>query len=236
MRVARQVLDDAVRPAVFGEIGGSKPEKDNRATSWWGGNFLGAKSEEPPICARSGRPMHPLIQVRVDELTYRPPAFDGIALLNIWVDISDVPIDDAVDGTGFAVRTYSDIAGLLPIGPGYRESDVLPTFPLRWREQTLEQPSWEDISQKIPTRVAQARDADWFFNSRYSASSYEDTVECPVKIGGWPSWIQGARWPADSAFFLQIDSTSKGRFVVGDSGSLYIFKSADSWVSRADFY
>lgn len=236
MHAARRTLDEMVRPAILGGIGGAKPQKNDRATSWWGGNFLGAEGETIPVCARSGRPMHPLLQVRVDELAHRPSALAGIALLSVWVDLADVPLDDAVDGVGISVRIYPDIAGLVPIGPGYRESDALPSFPVRWRERTLEQPGWEDIAGKIPTRVARAKDAGWFFDSRYSHASYEDRAECPIKIGGWPTWIQGARWPADSEFCLQIDSTSKGRFAVGDAGSLYLFRSSDSWVTRSDFY
>lgn len=43
MQAALSRLDELATKAVLGEIGGGKPQKDNRATSWWGGNFLGAK-------------------------------------------------------------------------------------------------------------------------------------------------------------------------------------------------
>jgi hypothetical protein len=86
-RTALNRLDELATPAILGEIGGSKPQKENRAASWWGGNFLGAHDEDIPICKKSGRTMHSVLQIRVDELPEIPPAFEGLALTNIWMDL-----------------------------------------------------------------------------------------------------------------------------------------------------
>ncbi|MBL4811202.1 MAG: hypothetical protein JKX69_02325 [Rhodobacteraceae bacterium] len=60
-------LEERARMAVLGDIGGVRPEKDNRAKSWWDGDFLGAEREDLPVCVRSSRLMHPVLQIRVDE-------------------------------------------------------------------------------------------------------------------------------------------------------------------------
>lgn len=236
VQAALHKLQQMVRPVVFGEIGGEKPQKDNRAASWWGGNFLGAEGEGVPVCERSGLPMHPLVQIRLDELPERLPIFEGLALLNIWVDPKNVPLDDVENGKGFVVRTYPTLADLVPVGPGYRESVDLPTFPVLWRASALEQPGWEDIAFEIPTNVARSNDADWFFESQYLKETSKYGPTCPVKLGGWPNWIQGENWPDDAELCLQIDSTDKGHFYVGDSGSIYLFRTPGGWALRSDFF
>jgi hypothetical protein len=87
MQSALKRLEELAAPALLGEIGWSKPEKGNRAKSWWGGNFLGEKDEVVPVCEQSGRIMHPVLQIRVDELPEVPPFFEGLALINIWMDL-----------------------------------------------------------------------------------------------------------------------------------------------------
>ena len=237
MQCAINKLDELVAPAILGEIGGGRPQKDNRAASWWGGNFLGAHDEDIPICKKSGRTMHPVLQIRVDELPEIPPAFKGIALLNIWMDLQSSSFWGAKNGYGFLVRTYTDMENLTPVGFGFGESTDLPTFPIFWRETVFEQPGWEDMACKVPSNVARSSADDWFFKSRYSTDRYyELRMKYPVKVGGWPTWIQGTDWPKEGQFFLQVDSTDKGKMFLGDSGSFYIFKTPESWEIRGDCY
>ncbi|MGG6893738.1 DUF1963 domain-containing protein [Rhizobium sp. BR 315] len=236
MQLALRTLQQMVRPAVFGEIGGEKPQRNNRAASWWGGNFLGAEGEMVPVCEQSGRPMHPLVQIRVDELPETPPVFSGLALLNLWIDLENIPLNAAENGKGFAVRTYETISDLVAVGPGYRESADAPTFPVVWRTSGLEQPSWDDIAFEIPTNVARSSNSEWFFESQYAVQTNKYRAACPVKLGGWPTWIQGENWPEDAEFCLQVDSTDKGHFHVGDSGSIYVFRTPRGWAIRSDFY
>jgi hypothetical protein len=237
MQTAVNRLDELATTAILGEIGESKPQKENRAASWWGGNFLGAQGEDVPVCNQSGQTMHPILQIRVDELPEIPLAFEGLALINIWMDLQSSTFWAAENGNGFLVRTYTEIENLVPLGGGYRESSDLPTFPVFWRETIAEQPRWEDMAGEVPTNVARASANDWFFSSKYSSDRYHQLrSKYPVKIGGWPTWIQGADWPKDAQFFFQVDSTDKGKMFLGDAGSFYIFKTFDSWVIRGDCY
>ncbi len=237
MHTALGQLDELTASAILGEIGGGRPDKDNRAASWWGGNFLGSGNEDIPICNRSGRRMHPLLQIRIDELPEVPASFEGLALVNIWLDLQADTFWGPKNGEGFLIRTYEDLKGLVPLGVGFRESTELPSFPVFWREIILEQPSWEDMSKEVPSSVAQAKAADWFFESKYlSERYYELRGKYPVKIGGWPSWIQGADWPDEAEFVFQVDSTEKGKVLLGDAGSFYIFRTTQGWEIRGDCY
>lgn len=237
MELAISRLDELARPAVLAEIGGARPEKEDRAKSWWGGNFLGAEGESVPACQQSGAPMHPVVQIRVDELPQNLPGFEGIALLTLWMDLHSDEIWRAKNGDGFLVRTYSTLEDLVPLGPGFRESPALPTFPVFWRETLLEQPSWEDMAGEVPVKVARSQDDTWFAESRYLTDHYYKLRSVrPIKLGGWPAWIQGADWPADAEYVFQVDATYKGKLHVGDGGSVYIFKTPTSWQMRADCY
>ena len=237
MQAALSRLDELATKAVLGEIGGGRPQKDNRATSWWGGNFLGAKDEAVPVCNCSGRTMHPVLQIRVDELPEAPTGFEGLSLINIWMDLQSDKYWSARNGDGFVVRAYADLNDLVPLGTGYRESPELPTLPIFWREAILEQPSWEDMAGEVPTNVARASAEDWFFNSRYLSDSYDELrSKYPVKVGGWPTWIQGSAWPMDAQFCFQVDSTDKGKLYLGDAGSFYVFRTVDGWEIRGDCY
>jgi hypothetical protein len=237
MQSALKRLEELAAPALLGEIGWSKPEKGNRAKSWWGGNFLGEKDEVVPVCEQSGRIMHPVLQIRVDELPEVPPFFEGLALINIWMDLKSSTFWGAENGNGFLIRTYADLENLVPIGFGYRESSELPTIPILWRETVSEQPSWDDMADEVPVNVARAVANDWFFKSKYSSDLYyELRSKHPVKIGGWPTWIQGSNWPKNAQFVFQVDSTDKGKMGLEDAGSFYIFKTSESWEIRGDCY
>ena len=82
MQSALVRLNEMATTAIFGELGGSKPEKEDRAASWWGGNFLGAANEDLPVCNQSGREMHPILQIQIDELREISKAFEGLALVS----------------------------------------------------------------------------------------------------------------------------------------------------------
>ena len=135
------------------------------------------------------------------------------------------------------MRTYPDLNDLVPLGLGCRESLDLPTFPVFWHETILEQPSWEDDAREVPTNVVPASDDDWLFKSEYLSDRYYGLCDtCPIKLGGWPSWIQGASWPKAAQFALEVNSTAKGKLSFSDAGSIYIFKTSDSWEIRGDCY
>jgi hypothetical protein len=35
---------------------------------------------------------------------------------------------------------------------------------------------------------------------------------------------------------LQIDSTEKGRLLLGDNGSIYLFRHGETWIARGDCF
>jgi uncharacterized protein YwqG len=233
---ARECLDRMVKPAVFGELGGETPLRDSRIASRWGGHFFGARDETVPVCQGTGRPMRPLVQIRIDELPEVPVCLVGLALLTIWVDLKAVFERDDSSGNGFVIRTYAALDGLVSIGPVVAESNATPILPIAWRTSVPDQPHWDDVVDEIPGSIAQSDDEAWFFESRYAAVTEAISQTCPVKLGGWPNWIQNSMWPDDAEFCFQVDSTDKGKFNLGDGGSLYIFRTPRGWASRSDCY
>ncbi|WP_082020448.1 DUF1963 domain-containing protein [Leisingera sp. ANG-M1] len=238
-READRTLHLMLRPAVFGELGGFRPKTTNRHSSWWGGCALAAPGEEVPL-GRSGKPMQALLQIRTDEVEMSIPGLENTELLTLWLDLEG-NLSEAVEGIDFKVSTYTRMDGLVPLGPGYRESDALVTFPVRWQTPVPQQPSWEDFAAEIPDRVAWSDTSAWFYDNPSSKRAFELQSAYPVKIGGWPTWIQGSQWDRaqhNEDFVLQIDSTAKGRIGFGDSGSIYLFRSKASaaWHLRCDFY
>jgi hypothetical protein len=235
MAEALKCLKQSRRRASYGTLGGSRPDKDNRLASWWGGNFSGLPGEDLPVNSATGNTMQPVCQINVADLPNRPEALDGIALLTFWMDLKTPDWWEGGNGSFFCVRTYPSLDGLVALGPGYRDKEAaLPTFPVKWLPGMVrgEAPSWEDFAGKIPRKVAESPDADWFFDNHTGGQP----PECAVKAGGWPQWIQGSQWPRDARFALQINSTGKGRMMLGDSGSIYLFRTRDDWLVRGDCY
>ncbi|MFD0917169.1 DUF1963 domain-containing protein [Pseudahrensia aquimaris] len=236
---ANRALHEALRPAVFGELGGVRPDPSNRHASWWGGCALGSAEDEVPQ-GKNRKPMQPILQVRMDEIGTAVPGLENIALLTLWLDL-DGNIFHPVEGEDFVVSTFSSLDELVPLGPGYRENNAIPTFPVRWNEPVPQQPSGEDFSHLVPSRVAWFDTSRWFFDNPVYVHASELQAIHPVKIGGWPTWIHGSQWRgADSEedFVLQIDSTQKGNIGFGDGGSIYLFRNKQngSWTMRCDFF
>lgn len=57
MAEALKSLKQSRRRASYGTLGGSKPDKDDRLASWWGGNFSGLPGEEVPVNPATGNTM-----------------------------------------------------------------------------------------------------------------------------------------------------------------------------------
>ncbi len=215
------------RPATVAQVGGFRPSTDP-ATSRWGGGFLSRADEPWPICALSGRPLRAILQIRCDELPVRPAALDGVALLTFWFDTFGDDWWDQPNGRGFLVRTYDTLDGLVMTPPPDDFESELGLFPVRWQPATMDRPSWEDRAiplREIPLPVVRDLDDDWFNEMPHA---YE------TKVGGWPSWTQGGK--DGDGFVFQVCSNDKGRLLLGDNGSVYLFKSGADWHMFGDCY
>ena len=233
---AQEILERHLRTAVFGQIGGLRPDKTNRATSTWGGNFLAAPEETVPTATDTSALLQPVLQIRTDELPTCPPALNDIALLTFWLDLHRrVPLG-AENGMGFVVRTYGTLDDLIPIGPGYGDANELPMFPVTWPVSEPEQPGWEDIAFSLPTTVATAAESDWFFANPVATRSAELDASFDIKVGGWPQWRQGSQWPDGTEFVLQLNTSAKGRVDFGPAGGAYLFRGPQGWILRTDCY
>lgn len=224
---AFEAVDQKLRPASIAEIGGFRPPADPR-TSWFGGKFVLPPGESWPT-SKNG-PMVPLLQVAVEELPYRPPQFEGVALVQLFVDAKELPLKlPAKNGDGWQLILRTDTSILEPhVTPP--DAALLRPFAIRWRRAENDAPSWdeawEDGQHEKFMRRASAADA---YSRKYQNHS-------STKIGGWPSWIQSAVEPGGERFVLQISSEEKPRWMAGDNGNLYIFEVDGEWLLQWDCY
>jgi hypothetical protein len=233
IREAIATLRQELRPASIGALGGFRPpDKNERHGSWWGGNFLAMPGEAIPRCNVTHREMHPILQIRVAELPVVPERLRDVALLQLWLDLESKLWFQAANGSGFSVRTYDDTDAMVPLGCGYREHPTFPTFPMGWTLREADAPDWSDFADRIAPSVAADGDADWFFEE----AEQSDQDGAPVKVGGWPAWIQGSCWPAESDFIFQVNSTARGNLGFGDGGSIYVFARGGEWLIRGDTF
>src|SRR5215831_11192034 len=108
-------LDRHVCRASIAEIGGFRPSAEP-ITSYFGGRFVSGPGEEWPL--NGGQPMIPLLQVRTDELPYRPDTLEGIALFNVFIGPRELRIDlPAENGEGWLLRSYPSLDRLSPLVP-----------------------------------------------------------------------------------------------------------------------
>jgi hypothetical protein len=224
---AFEAVDRKLRPASVAEIGGFRPPADPM-TSWFGGKFVLPAGESWPV-SMSG-PMIPLLQIVVAELPYKPPQFEGVALVQVFIDAKKLPLKlPAKNGDGWRLILRSDLSVLEPQLTPPELSNLRP-FPVRWRRVENEAPSWDEAWQDRQ-HGAFMRRADAI--DLYHAS-YQNHVS--TKIGGWPSWIQSAVEPGGEKFVLQISSEEKPRWMAGDNGNLYVFEVEGEWLLQWDCY
>lgn len=217
-------LDRHVRRAAIAEIGGFRPP-DAPITSYFGGQFVAEPGEAWPL--NDGQPMIPLLQVRTDELPYRPPPLAETALFNVFVGPRKLPVDlPAENGNGWLLRCYSSLEDLTLLAPP-ANSHVRP-FPIRWHLSETEGPVWEDAFELIGlTEFNKLDDATDLFYNRYKQHPL-------TKVGGWPSFLQGSL--GSEGFVFQIGSEEKPRWMWGDNGNGYFFFRQGNWLLDWDCY
>jgi hypothetical protein len=216
------------RPASVAQIGGFRPPED-LFTSWFGGNFLGLPGENWPE-GKSG-PMIPLLQIRIDELPYCPLHLSHFQLVNIYFDEETIRTT-ANKKDGCLVRTYSTLGHLKPLQmptPGNHWPKI---FPIRWTFSPEDCPGWED-SWKLDEQAME------IINGSDDSSDAHGDLPCcfSTKVGGWPTYIQGAPNIDSCDFVIQIDSEEKPRWMLVDNGNIYLYCSEEGdWQMHLDFY
>ena len=218
-------LDRHLRKASIAQVGGFRPP-DDPLTSWFGGHFLALPDESWP--ENDHGPMLPLIQVRTDELPYKPNFLSDIAFFTVFIDCKELPVDAATNGDHWIIRTYKTLDGLTPITPPV-ESWLRP-FPIKWSLTEDEGPQWDDAWGLHDLRPFNGlNDCINLFYDRYHQHSF-------TKIGGWPSYIQSGMYDPDR-FVLQIGSEEKPRWMWGDNGNGYFYiDEKDEWILLWDCY
>jgi uncharacterized protein YwqG len=213
-----------VRKAIAFEIGGFNPSGDP-LESWFGRVNVCAPGEGWPEYA--GKPMHPLCQINLTSLPFRPPRLSDIDFIAVFIDADDLPVR-LPNGEKWCLRAYKNTDALVPLQQ--RETDShIQAFPMRARIIEEDYPCWDDVHIKLPEDIAEQ-----YFDLFENIGGF--------KLGGWPSLIQGeifwAPWnkhPASPEFVFQIDSNEKSNWAWADGGVGYFGRGTaagkeDEWV------
>lgn len=219
-------LDRSLRKASIAQIGGFSPTQ-TPLTSSFGGRLVGAAHETWPL--NGGEPMLPLLQVRTDELPSVPEQLSGVALFTVFAGPGELPVDlPAPNGSGWLIRCYGSLDALRPLA-GEPKSHLRP-FPIRWSLGESEGPAWEDAWGVTDlSAFNELEDAIDLFYDRYQNRS-------STKVGGWPSYIQGAPAQTLGDFVFQIGSEEKANWMWGDNGIGYFYFRDGEWTMRWDCY
>lgn len=191
------------RPVSIAQIGGFRPP-DDPLTSWFG---RGVCLPAEPEVQFNGAPLIPLLQVRCSELPYVPPALEGLALIVVYMNTSEVP-HDKPHGEGWMVREYRSLDALSPCPT--RAPRGLKALPIKWITSKPERPDWEEASDLLDL---DALDESESARERFDKLPHHGAT----KVGGYPSEIQGLVENADD-FVLQIGSEAKANWKWADGG------------------
>ncbi len=179
--------------------------------------------------------MHPVFQVRVDELPVIPEALRGVALLVFWMDLEMDDCHEASNGNSFMIRTYSSLEGLVPIHSDITGGRVLPVFGIQWNLLPNDMPDLETFDDLAPGVIRHDKDTDWFFSHPYRLLRDQLRYEAPLKVGGYPEWWQGPEDFDGGSFVFFLDSSSHGGVGFPGAGSANFYRTADGWEMRGDY-
>jgi hypothetical protein len=129
-------LRTRLRPASVAQVGGFRPPEDP-ITSWF---LKGVSRADEGLPTWKGKPMFPLLQIRVDELPVIPDQLKGIALLVLFHNVEQHPFDEP-HGEGWLIREYASLEGLQPLPE--LDTPYRP-FPVQWLSVIDDAPGWED--------------------------------------------------------------------------------------------
>ncbi|WP_240463781.1 DUF1963 domain-containing protein [Paenibacillus apiarius] len=213
---------------VKAQIGGFRPEDGRR--SWFGGHFY--------IDAESGWPrdedgyMIPVLQAYVPEI---PGGIEGVGksgMIQVFLNRKQLPLEPAKNGDGWKLIEHRSVDGLQLVDTP-EEARGLREFQMKWHlSEECDYPCWEEAWDYADLTEVNEDDelSDQFFD--------EFTRYTFTKIGGYPSYIQSPVSLADCQFVMQIASEEKPRFMIGDNGNLYLYRSRvdGEWYMYWDCY
>lgn len=182
-----------------------------------------------------GTRLMPLATLFVPDCPGVPAALKKVALITIFAPqelYAEGVDDDPLHGC--FIRTYTDMAGLVPCD--YVADGVTPC---------LLTP--EAVTNDMPLHpVCGGSEAAWGCADELASNQgldyREDIVEADYethKIGGYPTYTQEApEWPAGYSYVLQISSDTTANLSVGDWGSYYFFYNSrkNDWRVHSDCY
>lgn len=204
-------LRSKLRSASVAQVGGFRPSADP-LTSWF---LKGVSLAGEGLPVWRGKPMFPLLQIRIDELPVIPEQLENVALLVLFHNMESHPFDQP-HGEGWLIREYATLDGLelLPeLATPYR------AFPVRWLSVNDDAPGWEDAWDILDLSAVNDDEpaSDSFFEdfSRYGGT----------KVGGYPAEIQHGVGLED--FVFQVGSEEKVNWMWADNGIGYFHKSPD---------
>lgn len=218
------IIENKLRRASIAAAGGFRPPVDP-ITSWFG-QCVGLPGEHLPEW--DGRPLAPVLQVRIDELPFIPEVLKDTKLLVIFCDLEDIPCDTA-HGEGWLIREYKSLEGLVPLVSAGAATGIRP-FPAYWHEVEDDAPSWDDIAEMVNV------DEIMRFDNALETFHEAFVTHEGTKFGGYPRSLQGEAGIAD--FVFQIDSEQKVGLDWIDGGVAYFHKATQTgeWKFSCQFY
>jgi Domain of unknown function (DUF1963) len=213
---------------VIAQIGGFRPDDDRR--SWFGGHFyidpeMGWPSDKDGY-------MIPVLQAYVPEIPGGIEGVESTSMIQVFLNSRELPLDVTKNGNGWKLIEYRSVDELQLVDTP-EEVRGLREFQIKWYlSETNDFPCWEEAWDYADmTEINEDDEAsDQFFDefSRYTGT----------KIGGYPSYIQSPISLESSQFVLQIASEEKPRFMIGDNGNLYFYRSSadGEWYMYWDCY
>ncbi|OGX81561.1 hypothetical protein [Hymenobacter coccineus] len=220
-------------PAVAFTTGGFQPTY-SATESWLGHVYLGLLGETLPLDAQ-GRPMWPLLQLVLANLSAVPTSLAGTQALTVFVS-PQLPVDTAPapNGQNWLLREYRHGAPLVTLAMPCPSSPLKP-FPLQAGPLLTDYPVWDGggADHLVGDVMALKRAG--------TIASYYDLVKNHHghKLGGWPTFCQlGIDFSAGFEFVLQIASDAQAQLNVVDSGTIFLAKNVatGAWEFYCDFY
>jgi hypothetical protein len=159
--------------------------------------------------------MVPLLQAVAADTPLWPSGLGEFSVVQLFVDRSTLPLETpAENGEDWLFRGYRDTSTLVRVPD---PAPQLRPFPIRWRIEQGDSPSWDDLDGLLDHEEHSllATQMERYFDTFTSVYG--------TKLGGWPSYIQGAPF-VGHRFVLQVASEGKSGWAWGDSGNGYVYR------------